>query len=73
MTERYENYESQVEPRIVEESVIVMGQAVKEAPKIVGVPSGVEGLDELFFTVEMKDGKLVKKALEAFQPIQCST
>lgn len=63
MTERYENYESQVEPRIVEESIIVMGQAVKEAPKIVGVPSGVEGLDELFFIVEMKDGKPVKKSL----------
>lgn len=47
MTERYD--ESQVGPRIVEESIIVMGQAVKETPKIIGIPSGVEGLDELFF------------------------
>lgn len=61
--ERYEGYESQVEPRIVEESIIVMGEAVKQSPKIVGIPTGVEGLDELFFTVEVKDGKPVKKLL----------
>ena len=58
-----QGYESQVEPRIVEESIIVMGEAVKQSPKIVGIPTGVEGLDELFFTVEVKDGKPVKKLL----------
>jgi len=63
VTERYENYESQVEPRVVEESIIVMGEAVKQAPKITGVPTGVEGLDELFFTVEIENGKPVKKSL----------
>lgn len=63
MVERYENYESQIEPKVVEESIIVMGQAVKDAPKIMGIPSGVEGLDELFFIVEVKDGKPVKKSL----------
>lgn len=36
---------------------------MKQAPKITGVPTGVEGLDELFFTVEVKDGKPVKKSL----------
>ncbi|MBC7122511.1 MAG: KaiC domain-containing protein [Pseudothermotoga sp.] len=40
-----------------------MGEAVKQAPKITGVPTGIEGLDELFFTVEVKDGKPVKKPL----------
>ncbi|MCS7175930.1 KaiC domain-containing protein [Pseudothermotoga sp.] len=59
--ERYEG--SHYEPKIVEESIVVMGEAVKDAPKIVGIPSGVEGLDELFFTVELKDGKLAKKNL----------
>lgn len=33
------------------------------APKLFGVPSGVEGLDNLFFKVEFSGGKAVKKPL----------
>ncbi len=33
------------------------------APKLFGIPSGVEGLDNLFFKVDFSDGKAVKKPL----------
>jgi len=38
-------------------------EALKKAPKIYGIPTGVEGLDELFFVVEKEGDKLVKKTL----------
>lgn len=50
-------------PEVVEESIWVAGEAIKKAPKMQGVPTGVEGLDELFFTSEVVDGKVVKKTL----------
>jgi len=50
-------------PEVVEESIWVAGEAIKKAPKIYGVPTGVEGLDDLFFTSEVQDGKPVRKSL----------
>ncbi len=50
-------------PEVVEESIWVAGEAIKKAPKLYGVPTGVEGLDELFFTSEVQGGKPVKKPL----------
>ncbi len=50
-------------PRVVEEGIWVAGEAIKKAPKLRGVPTGVEGLDELFFHTVMEDGKVVKKPL----------
>ncbi|MFN4319607.1 MAG: KaiC domain-containing protein [Aquificaceae bacterium] len=50
-------------PEVVEESIWVAGEAIKKAPKLYGVPTGVEGLDDLFFTSELQDGKPVRKAL----------
>ena len=44
-------------------SVYTGQEALKKAPKIYGVPTGIEGLDELFFIVDSENGKLVKKAL----------
>lgn len=38
-------------------------EAIEKAPKIYGVPTGIEGLDELFFVVVSEKGKLVKKNL----------
>ncbi|MEJ5172677.1 MAG: KaiC domain-containing protein [Hydrogenothermaceae bacterium] len=38
-------------------------QAIEKAPKIYGVPTGIEGLDELFFIVVSEKGKIVKKNL----------
>jgi len=51
------------EPEIVEEAILVGSKALEKAPKIYPVPTGVEGLDELFFTVEVEDGKVIKKPL----------
>jgi KaiC domain protein len=55
-----EEYEK---PRVIEEGIWVAGEAIKKAPKLRGVPTGVEGLDELFFHTEIKEGKVVKKPL----------
>ncbi len=38
-------------------------EALVKAPKLYGIPSGIEGLDELFFIVTSEDHKLVKKPL----------
>lgn len=44
-------------------SIYTGSQAIKKAPKIYGVPSGVEGLDNLFFIVTSENEKIVKKSL----------
>lgn len=51
------------EQKIVKESIYTGSKALESAPKIYGVPTGVEGLDDLFFTVESEDGKIIKKSL----------
>ncbi|MFN3568418.1 MAG: KaiC domain-containing protein [Caldimicrobium sp.] len=38
-------------------------EALVKAPKLYGIPSGIEGLDDLFFIVESEGGKLIKKSL----------
>lgn len=50
-------------PKVVLEGISQISQAIKEAPKIEGLASGVEGLDDLFFTTEIVDKKVVKKSL----------
>ncbi len=45
------------------ESISTLGESLKKAPEIKGVPTGIKGLDELFFTTEFKRGKPVKKPL----------
>ena len=48
----------------LEESISRIGELSEKAPELVGVPTGVEGLDELFFVVEWtKRGKPKKKPL----------
>ncbi|SMO75534.1 KaiC domain protein, AF_0795 family [Balnearium lithotrophicum] len=61
MAEGYSYSERQ--PQVMKDYVYVLGEAVKRAPEIRGVPSGVKGLDDLFFKVEMEDGKPVRKPL----------
>ena len=51
------------DPKIVKESIFTGSQALAKAPKIYGIPTGVEGLDNLFFTVEVENGKVIKKSL----------
>ena len=38
---------------IVEEAVASLKEAGEKAPEIKGIPTGVEGLDELFFTAKI--------------------
>ncbi|NPA54369.1 MAG: KaiC domain-containing protein, partial [Aquificae bacterium] len=51
------------EPRIIKESILTGSKALEKAPKIYGIPTGIEGLDELFFIAEVENGKVVKKPL----------
>ena len=46
------------EPEVVKESIFKGSEALAKAPEIVGVPTGIEGLDDLFFTVKEEKGKL---------------
>ncbi|RKZ01995.1 MAG: KaiC domain-containing protein [Candidatus Hydrothermota bacterium] len=41
------------ERRVIEESVELLSEAAKRAPELKGVPTGVDGLDELFFTTKI--------------------
>jgi KaiC domain protein len=50
-------------PQPDKRSIFTAKEALAKAPKIVGIPTGIEGLDDLFFTVESVDGKLTKKTL----------
>jgi len=59
MSERF----TEREPKVMKEYIFPLGEAVKKAPKLKGVPTGVKGLDELFFKVELENGKPVRKPL----------
>ena len=48
------------EKKIVKESIEVLGDAAKKAPKLFGIPTGVPGLDDLFYTAVIEDGKAKK-------------
>jgi len=48
------------------EAVRVAGEALADAPRIEGVPTGVPGLDELFFTAETRGGRLSVRPLPGF-------
>jgi KaiC domain protein len=55
--------EEHLKPKVIKEGIFIGSQALKNAPKIYGIPTGIEGLDELFFTVDTENGKIVKKPL----------
>jgi hypothetical protein len=48
------------EQKPVVESLATLREAGKRAPRLFGIASGVEGLDDLLFTTEIRDGKPVK-------------
>jgi KaiC domain protein len=48
---------------IIKEAIIPAKEASKKAPKLEGVKTGIEGLDELFFIAEIENNKPVKKPL----------
>lgn len=60
--QEYQRHEYE-KPQVIEEGIIVGGEAIKKAPKVYGVSTGVEGLDELFYTTEIKNRKVIKKPL----------
>jgi KaiC domain protein len=52
-----------MEKTILYDSIITAKEALKKAPKIEGISTGIEGLDELFFIAEIENNKPVKKLL----------
>ena len=48
---------------IFKDAIIPASDALKKAPEIKGIPTGIEGLDDLFFIPEIKENKPVKKIL----------
>jgi len=63
MNGNFEEKEVFEKPRVIKEGIFVGGEAIKKAPKLFGVETGVEGLDDLFFTTVQKGKKLVKQPL----------
>ena len=55
--------EEREKPSVVEEAILIGEEAAKKLPKIYPVPTGIEGLDDLFFTTEVKGKKVVRKPL----------
>ena len=45
------------------EHILTLSQVAKKAPPLRGTPTGIPGFDNLFFKVEWKDGKPVRKPL----------
>ncbi len=44
-------------------AVLTASEAAERAPKLFGIPTGVEGLDDLFFTTKMESGKPIRVPL----------
>ena len=51
------------EREVLKESIMVGGKALEKAPEIKGIPTGIGGLDELFFQTKVEDGKVKKELL----------
>ncbi|GIX40395.1 MAG: KaiC domain-containing protein [Leptospiraceae bacterium] len=54
------------ENTILKEAIYSAKELEKKAPKIEGIPSGVKGLDELFFISTIKNGKPEKQILKGY-------
>ncbi len=54
------------ERKVIKDGVELLGEAAERAPELKGVPSGVEGLDELFFYSKIEDGKPKKIPLGGY-------
>lgn len=55
--------ESKEYPEPALKAIFTAREALERAPEIVGIPTGIEGLDELFYTTTSKGGKLIKQPL----------
>lgn len=54
------------ERRPLVDALETAGRAARRAPQLVGVPTGVEGLDELFFVVDARDGRVERRPLGGY-------
>ncbi len=54
------------EARPVEEAVETLREAGKRAPRLFGIPTGVDGLDDLFFTTRFENGTPKKVPLGGY-------
>ncbi|RLF59552.1 MAG: KaiC domain-containing protein [Thermoplasmata archaeon] len=50
----------------MEDAVEVLGEAGKKIPKLIGLPTGVKGLDDLFFIAKIENGKVKKIPLGGY-------
>lgn len=50
-------------PEPLKKAVFTGSEALEKAPKIEGISTGIEGLDELFYIATVEKGKIVKKSL----------
>ncbi len=50
----------------VQDAVSLLSDLAKEAPEIIGVKSGVEGMDELFFVTEIEGGQVRVRPLGGY-------
>lgn len=53
-----EHEEAYRKPEVVEESILRFKDAKEKAPELEGVPTGIEGLDDMFFRTVFKRGKV---------------
>ena len=60
----FHSFEEKEKPQPDLSAVFNGSQALEKAPEIKGVPTGIEGLDDLFFIVNQENGKLQKKSLK---------
>ncbi len=51
------------EARVHKEAIQTAREAGEKTPKLFGIPTGIEGLDEMFFTTQIEDGKPKKVPL----------
>ncbi len=58
------------ERHIFYDAIYTISEAKEKAPELVGVPTGVKGLDELFFVIEWKKKRPVKRPLGGI-PLEC--
>ena len=50
----------------IESAVETLSEVGKRVPKLVGIPTGVKGLDELFFVAKIENGKVKKVPLGGY-------
>ncbi|MGB9857780.1 MAG: KaiC domain-containing protein [Dictyoglomaceae bacterium] len=61
-----EKSEEKITEEIKEDFVVSLKDIEKKTPKLYGIKTGVEGLDSLFFTTKIVNGKPLKESLDGY-------